>query len=222
MGSARAEPRPAAALVLGLLLPALAFAQPTASQPSSMKTVYCCEVSNQPVCSDILPPVCYGRAYREISPNGTVRRVVPAPLTTEEIARRDADERRRRAEEARRLKQLRLDQALLETYRSIDDLDGRRDRELAELDRTLRDLRRRETELLERQGALIDEAARGVGGIPAAERDEDIRSLDREIVAQRSVIDAKLRERAAVLDRFEEDRQRYLELTSPAEHAPGR
>lgn len=218
MGLRRAELRPAAlALALGLLTPALAVAQ-----SSSMKTIYCCEVGNQPVCSDILPTVCYGRAYREISPTGTVRRVVPAPLTADEIARRDAEERSRRAAEAQRLKQLRLDQALLETYRSLEDLDSRRDRELADLDRTIRDLRRRETELLERQHNLIDAAAQAPGATSAPELDEDIRSLDREIIAQRSIIDAKLRERSAVLDRFEEDRQRYLELMSPVEPAPAR
>ena len=46
-------------------------------------------------------------------------------------------------------------------------------------------------------------------------------SLDGEIVAQRSVIAAKMRERAALLDRFDEDRQRYIQLTIPAVQ-PGR
>lgn len=222
MGSRRAEPLPAAALLLALLVPAVAVAQSSGAQSSSAKTIYCCDVGTQPVCGDILPAACYGRAYREISPSGTVRRVVPAPLTAEEIARRDAEERRRRAEDAQRLKQLRLDQALLETYRSLEDLDSRRDRELADLDRTLRELRQREAELLERQRGLIEEAARDAGGQPAAGVDDDIRSLDGEIVAQRSIIDAKLRERSAVLDRFEEDRARYLQLTSPVEPAPAR
>jgi hypothetical protein len=48
-----------------------------------------------------------------------------------------------------------------------------------------------------------------------ADLENDIRSLDGEIVAQRSIIDAKMRERSAVLDRFEEDRRRYLILNAP-------
>lgn len=200
-----------------LLLPLAAAAQGTGA-----RTIYCCDVGGQPVCGDILPTACYGRAYREISPSGTVRRNVAAPLTADEIAQRDAEARLRRAEEAERMKQLRLDQALLETYRSVEDLDGRRDRELADLDRTLRDLRARESDLLERQRRVIVDAQ----DLPRGTKDpgvvEDLRNLDSEILAQRSVIDAKLRERSAILDRFETDRRRYLELTAPAESSPRR
>ena len=50
------------------------------------RTTYCCDVGGQPVCGDILPAACYGRAYREMSPSGLVRRTVAAPLTPQEIA----------------------------------------------------------------------------------------------------------------------------------------
>lgn len=186
-------------------------------------TIYCCDVGGQPVCGDILPAACYGRAYREMSPSGVVRRTVAAPLTPEEIAQRAAAEHRRRGEEAERMRQLRLDQALLETYRSLQDLDNRRDRELRELDRSISELRARESELLEHQRALIDEATRTDKSEVAASLEADIRLLDSEIVAQSSVIAAKLRERGAVVERFEEHRRRYVELTAGAEpmQAPG-
>ncbi|HRP22369.1 MAG TPA: hypothetical protein PLF79_05285 [Thauera sp.] len=178
------------------------------------RTIYCCDVGGQPVCGDILPAACYGRAYREMSPSGVVRRTVSAPLTAEEIARRAETERQRRAEEADRLRQLRLDQALLETYRSLKDLDSRRDRELRDLDRSIRELRERESELIERQQVLIGEATRTEDSGVAASLEEDIRTLDSEIVTQSRIIAAKLRERNAVLDRFEEHRRRYVELIS--------
>ena len=56
------------------------------AQTTTAKIVYCCDVGGQPVCGDILPAACYGRAYREVSPSGLVRRTVAAPLTPEEIA----------------------------------------------------------------------------------------------------------------------------------------
>ena len=90
-----------------------------AAQPAGAASIYCCDVGGQPVCGDILPAACYGRAYREMSPSGIVRRSVPAPLTADEIAQRAAAEHKRRAEEAERMRQLRLDQALLETYRDM-------------------------------------------------------------------------------------------------------
>ena len=186
------------------------------AQAPRARVIYCCDVGGQPVCGDILPEACYGRAYREVSPSGTVRRIVAAPLTAEEIAARDAQARARRTEEAVRLKQQRMDEALLETYRSLQHLDTRRDREIGMLDRAIQSLRQREAELIERQHELIEEAAQaGEGNVPEITED-NIHSLDGEIIAQRSVIAAKMRERAAVLDRFDEDRQRYIQLTAPA------
>lgn len=185
-----------------------------AAQPAGAASIYCCDVGGQPVCGDILPAACYGRAYREMSPSGIVRRSVPAPLTADEIAQRAAAEHKRRAEEAERMRQLRLDQALLETYRSVQDLDSRRDRELRDLDRTIRALRARESELIERQNSLIAEATNTDKSAVAASLEADIGVLDSEIAAQSSIIAAKLRERNAVVERFEEHRRRYVELTA--------
>ena len=190
-----------------------------AAQPAGAASIYCCDVGGQPVCGDILPAACYGRAYREMSPSGIVRRSVSAPLTVDEIAQRAVVEHKRRAEEAERMRQLRLDQALLETYRNLDDLDSRRDRELRDLDRTIRALRARETELIERQNSLIAEATHTDKSEVAASLEADIGVLDSEIAAQSSIIAAKLRERNAVVERFEEHRRRYVELTSAPESA---
>ena len=213
MGSLRVESfslRPGA----GLLLVAVLLGGEAAAQPPATRSIYCCDVGGQPICGDILPAACYGRAYRELSPSGVVRRTVPAPLTADELSRRAELERQRRAEEAERQRQQRLDQALLETYRSLDDLERRRDRELRDVERTLEALREREAALVERQRALIQDATRTDKSDVAASLERDIRTLDSEIVAQRGVLEAKTRERAAVLERFAEDRRRYLELTA--------
>lgn len=215
MGSPRVEP-----VIVGLCCALLLALGAAPARAGGGAAIFCCDVGGQPVCGDILPAACYGRAYRELSPAGIVRRTVAAPLTAEEIAQRAAAEHRRRAEEAERMRQVRLDQALLETYRSIEDLDSRRDRELRELDRSIRQLRAREAELLERQRGLIDEATRTDKSDVAASLETDIRLLDSEIVAQSSVIAAKMRERSAVLERFDEHRRRYVELTSASTPAP--
>lgn len=213
MESRRTDARHAAA---GVFLAALGLALTLAgtdARAQSQRTIYCCDVGGRPVCGDILPAACYGRAYREMSPSGVVRRTVAAPLTPEEIAQRRALERQRRAEEAERLQQLRMDQALVETYRNLADLDNRRDRELRELDQSIRALRERESELIARQRALIEEATHTEQSELAASLESDIRVLDSEIAAQSSVIAAKLRERSAVVERFEEHRSRFIALT---------
>lgn len=202
-------------LRLLILILGCALAWPAAAQGTRGMVIYCCDIGAQQVCGDILPEACFGRAYREVNPSGTIRRVVAAPLTPEEIVQRRAHERKSRLEAAERVRQQRLDDALLETYRSLEDLDQRRAREIHALDNNIKTLRQRESELIERQNQFIAEATQTSQGEQLDSLNADIRSLDSEIVAQRSVIDAKMRERAAVLDRFDQDRQRYLELTSP-------
>jgi hypothetical protein len=204
------------ACTLALLAPLPAAAQ------AGARTVFCCEVGGRPVCSDILPAACYGQAYREMGPSGTVRRYVPAPLTAAEIARRNAEvQRQREAAEAVR-KQRRLDQALLDSYQNAEDIERRWARDLADIDHTIEELRVREATLLERQRTLLEEAgARDGSQLPAALLD-DLRDTEGEIEAQRSVINAKLRERGAMRASYEEARRRYLELTQPAAEASAR
>lgn len=207
MGSVR---RAELALLIVLSVPLAASAQ------SAGRTIYCCDVGGQPVCGDMLPTACYGRAYREMSPAGTIRRQVPAPLTAEEIARRDEAIRQRKAAEAIALKQRRLDQALLDAYPSADEIEARRDRAVSELDRTIADLRLHEVQLLARKQVLTQDAAAYSGKTLPVELAENIRTMDAELAAQRSIIDAKQRERDAIKVRFDEDLRRYLELTDPA------
>ncbi|MCK0506021.1 DUF4124 domain-containing protein [Aromatoleum anaerobium] len=200
------------------LLCAVLLALPPAVAAQSERTIYCCEDANgRPVCGDVLPTVCYGRAYREISPQGTVRRHVAAPLTSREIAQRDAEMQRRKDEEARLLKQRRLDQALLDTYTSLEDIDNRQDRAIADIRGEIETARARETELLAERRRLAEEAAAYRGkelprNIAVAQQ-----SVDGELAAQKSIIDAKIRETEAVQARFAADRRRYAELIAAGE-----
>lgn len=175
-------------------------------------SIYCCEVGGQPVCGDILPAACYGRAYREVSAQGRTRRQVQAPVSDEEYARKVNAERHAKEAESETLRKRRLEQALLETYASIADLDARRDRELADLDDTLEKLRAHEKELLDEQKKVDKEIDAFKGqGVPRALQNQS-QSLATKQADQQALIDAKAKERAAVSQKFAEDRQRYLEL----------
>ena len=61
--------------------------------------LYCCQDSSgKQVCGDILPQVCYGRAYREIGADGRTVREVDAPLTAEQRAQKVAEDAKRKEE----------------------------------------------------------------------------------------------------------------------------
>ena len=48
---------------------------------------YCCvDANGKQVCGDLLPQSCYGRAYRELGPNGQTLRNIEAPLTAEQLS----------------------------------------------------------------------------------------------------------------------------------------
>lgn len=207
-------PRRLAELLLaaGLAAPLAAAAQ------GGGRSIYCCDDANgRPVCGDVLPAVCYGRAYREISPQGSVRRHVAAPLTREEVARRDAEEKRRKDEEERRLKQRRLDQALLETYTGLEDIDVRQERALAEVERSLEGLLAREAELRRRRLREEGEAGAYRGRELPRALANSLRDIDSELASLRTVIEAKTREIDAIRARFAADRRRYAELVAAGE-----
>ena len=71
----------------GALFCVLWMALPVGAQTSPKGTVFCCTDNGHQVCGDVLPLQCYGKGYREVSPQGTVRRLVEPPLTPEQLAR---------------------------------------------------------------------------------------------------------------------------------------
>lgn len=187
---------------------------PVATPAPAGGTIYCCEdESRRAICADTLPPACYGRAYREISPQGHVRRHVAAPLTREEAAKRDAEAQRRKNEEARLLKQRRVDQALLQTYTSLADIDNREARAVAEVDRNIEPIRAREAELLAERRRLAEAA----DGADAARPPTTLKAVDAELASLRTVVDVKRREIEAIRARFAADRRRYAELLANGE-----
>lgn len=200
----RRSPEFAIALLLGL-----SFGQAAGA------AVYCCEdAEGRRQCGDVLPQACYGRAYREMGAQGTIKRQVPAPLSAEEIARRKAAEQQKKDDEAREAKQRRLDQALLDAYPTLDDLERRREREVADIERVLEDARKREKDLRNRRERFGKEAEALQGRPMPRDLAANLRSLDSQLAEQGKLLSEKTRELEATRARFDADRARYVELGS--------
>jgi len=200
---------------------ALWAALPVEAQTPSRGSVFCCMDNGHQVCGDVLPMQCFGKSYREMSPQGTVRRVVEAPLTPEQLARRDAEERARKTELARQRAELRRNQSLLETYSSVADIEARRDRAVEGVDQDLKRAEARHTQLQKKRESLSREAEfyqKRPMPIPLAAA---LRESDSELAAQASVIEAKKREIDAIRSRYEQDRLRYIKLSESHGTLPG-
>lgn len=192
------------ALGLALLAPG-AVAAPT--------SITCCDdASGRRICADVLPPACYGREYREISPQGTVLRVVPPPMSAEERARVEQEDKARKVAEEKAREERRRDAALLQTYSSLDDLESQRRRAQADIQEDIDKARRREAEVLELRAKLDQEAAFYTRKPKPPELANALRENEGELAAQRSVIESKQRDLAAVKARYDKDRLRFSEL----------
>lgn len=177
------------------------------------KTIFCCEDDNgRPVCGDVLPSQCYGRAYREMTPQGVVRRQVNAPLTKAELAEREAEARARAVAEARERIQRRQDEALFETYPTLEAIDEREARALAEVDRSVELVLVREQELLEQRKRFDQETEFYRGRDLPRDLKSALQVIDSELASHKEFIKQKDAERAAIRDRFNADRLRYIEL----------
>lgn len=196
-----------------VLFCALLTALPAGAQTASRGGVFCCMDNGHQVCGDVLPPQCFGKSYREMSPQGTVRRLVEAPLTPEQLARREAEERARRAELTRQRAEMRRNQSLLETYSSVADIDARRDRAIEGVELELKQAESRHAQLMKKRDALNREAEFYQKRAMPPNLAAAVRESDSELASHSSVIEAKRRDIEAIRTRYEQDRSRYITLT---------
>jgi hypothetical protein len=110
----------------GLLLAALLLPLRVGAQ------LYVCTTpGGRTLTGDTPPPECHGVQIRELNRDGSVRRVIDPPLTSEQKKKREDDDKARREREHAAQEQLRRDRALLEAYASEDEIEAARDRLLA-------------------------------------------------------------------------------------------
>ena len=191
----------------------LTFCLSWQASAQSSRTVICCEGDHgRPVCGDVLPSACYGRAYREMTPSGIVLRYVAAPLTPEEAAERRALAKRQKEENEQALIQRRLDRTLIEMYSSSEDIDLSEKRALNDLEKDLNDLRVHELELRKREATLQHETQLYSDTEMPKKLSQELDSVTKERNSYRTLISSKEAEHNAIKERYANDRKRYAEL----------
>jgi hypothetical protein len=145
-----------------------------------------------------------------------VKKIDPA-LTPEQVRAREAEEEQRRLAARLAEEVARRDRALVASYTTEAEIDLARTRSLATIDAQLESaqayvasLRKRKDELEKRRSAL------GEQPVPVAlERELD--GANTELGKQARLIAIKQQERAAVIARYDADKQRWRELRAIAE-----
>lgn len=181
--------------------------------PPQGRVTYCCtDNAGKQVCSDVLPPQCYDRAYREINSRGTTIRQVEAPLTPEQRSAKVAEAKKAKEEEVRRLEQDRMNRALLATYATEKDIDDARDRALADIDKSIKALEAKKAELAKRKQQLDAEAEFYKKKAPPPQLQAQMNDNDAEMKAQETSIEGRLKEIELVKARYADEKARYVEL----------
>ncbi len=144
----------AGAVALGV--PCEAGAQSTAPRPASGAIYTCIDAQGRLLSSDRPIAECRDRVQRELTPTGTVRRVIPPPPTPEEREREAARQRSEAEAAARAAEERRREQLLLARY--PDEATHQRARAAAlQQVQAVIDSARQHTAQLEREKQRLDE-----------------------------------------------------------------
>ncbi|MCC7549742.1 MAG: DUF4124 domain-containing protein [Burkholderiales bacterium] len=167
---------------------------------------------------EIIPPQYRDKAATEMSRGGVAVRQIHGAMTPEQRMAAEERARREQEEQQREVASRRRDTALLATYTSAREIDAARERTLALPQQAIRGLQPRlqhaqaRMDKLEEQAGRLRSAGRQVP--PHLAEDIDLqRQAMGEIRIDRDRHDAEI---AAINRRFDEDKQRFAELTEVA------
>jgi hypothetical protein len=174
---------------------------------------YCCiDANGKQMCGDLLPQACYGRAYRELGPNGQTLRTIEAPLTAEQRAARSAEEAQRKVEEEILREKHRKDQALLNTYGSEKDIEFMRLRAQADVQKSINGAEAKIVEIRTERKVFENEAEFYKKKKLPPEVQKGLRDADYEIKAQEYLIESKKKELDLIRIKYDDDLRRYQEI----------
>lgn len=195
-------------------LAVLAIALALSGSSMAAGKLYCCDdAKGMKVCGDLLPHACYGRAYREIGASGRTLRNVDAPLTAEERAQQAIEEAKRKEEEAALKEQQRKDQALLNTYGSVKDIEAMRSRAQDDVQRSIAAAQEKIAEIRVQRKQYEDEAEFYKKKQLPATVQKGLSDTAFEITAQESIIESKQKELKIIREKYDEDKRRYIDLS---------
>jgi hypothetical protein len=203
-------------LVAGILLalaalPACAQAQMYKCKDSKGKTYY----------TQTPPTECLGKEMDELSKEGRVVKRREAALTPEQIAAREAEEKRKKEEELAAKEEQRKNQALLNTYSSEKDIEDSRQRALKQAEQATKEIDRRVAEAQKRAKDLAAEKEFYVKKPMPKKLQDDIKNNELDLKGQQETLAAKKKDLDEINAKYDEDKRRYLELTTGAKPKAG-
>jgi len=186
---------------------------PAAAQERMYK---CVDARGKVYYTQVPPPECLGRDTQELNKSGTVIRRNPAaiPLSPAQEQAREAERKKKIEDEERSKEERRKNLALLNTYSSERDIEDARTRALKEAQGAIEDTERVIAGAKKRRQELETEKEFYVKKPMPFKLKQEITNNEIEIKNQTSLLDAKKKEISTINAKYDEDKRRYVELTS--------
>jgi DNA repair exonuclease SbcCD ATPase subunit len=198
-------------LVAGILL-ALAVA-PTSAQQRLFK---CKDSKGKTYYTQTPPTECLGKEIDELSKQGRVVKKGEAAPTPEQIAAREAGEKRKKEEELAAKEEKRKNEALLNTYSSEKDIEDGRQRALKQADQATKEIEKHIAETQRRAKDLVEEKEFYAKKPMPKKLQDDIKNNESDLKGQQEALAAKKKDLGEINAKYDEYKRRYLELTAVA------
>jgi hypothetical protein len=184
---------------------------PAAAQERMYK---CVDARGKVYYTQVPPPECLGRDTQELNKSGTLIRKNPAALSPAQAQAREAERKKKIEDEERSKEDRRKNLALLNTYSSEKDIEDARTRALKEVQGAISDTERVIAGAKKRRQELETEKEFYVKKPMPFKLKQEITNNEIEIKNQTSLLDAKKKEISTINAKYDEDKRRYVELTS--------
>lgn len=188
---------------------ALSSVSASAQTPTTMFT---CVANGKTYSADRPPAECANSEMRELNRDGSVRRVIPRPLTVEEQRARALEAKKKLEEEEKLMAQRRRDRALLEAYANDSEIEAARKKSLESAEQAIKRSQERTDSLAKDRKRLDDEAE----FYKKREQPDSLKrayALNAQAVTAEERIMAEARgEVARINERFDAERKRYKDL----------
>jgi hypothetical protein len=188
-----------------------------AALPALGQTMYKCkDAHGKTYYTQLPPPECLGRETQELNRSGTIiRKDEPVrPLTPEQQAARAADLKKKQEADEKAKEERRKNLALLNTYASEKDIDNARENAVKEAEAAIKDTEKHIAGAQERRKELDKEKEFYLKKPMPLKLRQDISNVDIEIKNQNELLEAKKKEISIINAKYDEDKRRYVELTS--------
>jgi len=184
---------------------------PAAAQERMYK---CVDARGKVYYTQVPPPECLGRDTQELNKSGTLIRKNPAALSRAQEQAREAERKKKIEDEERSKEERRKNLALLNTYSSEKDIEDARTRALKEAQGAIEDTERVIAGAKKRRQELETEKEFYVKKPMPFKLKQEITNNEIEIKNQIVLLDAKKKEISTINAKYDEDKRRYVELTS--------